>query len=176
MGIFTSFMSNLFSTALLSKASHPKTATATAASTAANVIDTLFTSEEERLDKQTVLARVALHADALQSRINTAESQHRSRFVAGWRPFIGWVCGMALAWHFILLPLCQFGLAVLGIPPSSPAIITINRVLLDAAVEKIKSGLYITCNRHLPDFRPRFRPRFRRGVQAHEGQPWHHKI
>ena len=87
MGIFTSFMSNLFSTALLSKASHPKataTATATAASTAANVIDTLFTSEEERLDKQTVLARVALHADALQSRINTAESQHRSRFVTGW--------------------------------------------------------------------------------------------
>ena len=119
MGIFTSFMSNLFSTALLSKASHPKTATATAASTAANVIDTLFTSEEERLDKQTVLARVALHADALQSRINTAESQHRSGFVAGWRPFIGWVCGMALAWHFILLPLCQFGLAVLGITPQA---------------------------------------------------------
>ena len=61
MGIFTSFMSNLFSTALLSKASHPKaTATATAASTAANVIDTLFTSEEERLDKQTVLARAMI--------------------------------------------------------------------------------------------------------------------
>ena len=130
MGIFTSFMSNLFSTALLSKASHPKATAATAASTAANVIDTLFTSEEERLDKQTVLARVALHADALQSRINTAESQHRSRFVAGWRPFIGWVCGMALAWHFILLPLCQFGLAVLGIPPSSPSCVPFLMLLL----------------------------------------------
>ena len=30
------------------------------------------------------------------------EAGHRSIFVAGWRPFIGWVCGFALAWHFNL--------------------------------------------------------------------------
>ncbi len=33
------------------------------------------------------------------------EAGHRSIFVAGWRPFIGWVCGFALAWHFILFDL-----------------------------------------------------------------------
>ena len=30
------------------------------------------------------------------------DGSHRSIFVAGWRPFIGWVCGFALLWHFIL--------------------------------------------------------------------------
>ena len=36
---------------------------------------------------------------------NQAEAMHRSVFVAGWRPFIGWVCGLAFAFHFIGLPL-----------------------------------------------------------------------
>lgn len=36
-----------------------------------------------------------------QIRVNLAEAQHASIFVAGWRPFIGWVCGAGLAWHFI---------------------------------------------------------------------------
>ena len=119
MGILTSLMSTIFTSTVLSKKTAPQNVVSSAASTAADVIDTLFTSEEERLDKQAVLARIALHADALQTKINQAESQHRSRFVAGWRPFIGWTCGMALAWHFILLPLCQFTLAVLGITPQA---------------------------------------------------------
>ena len=36
---------------------------------------------------------------------NQAEAMHRSVFVAGWRPFIGWVCGLAFAFHYIALPL-----------------------------------------------------------------------
>lgn len=38
----------------------------------------------------------------LQSEINKVEAQHRTIFVAGWRPFIGWVCGFALAYNFVL--------------------------------------------------------------------------
>ncbi len=38
----------------------------------------------------------------LQAEINKIEAQHRTIFVAGWRPFIGWVCGVALAYNFIL--------------------------------------------------------------------------
>ena len=37
-----------------------------------------------------------------QIELNKIEAGHRSIFVAGWRPFIGWVCGFALLWHFIL--------------------------------------------------------------------------
>ena len=37
--------------------------------------------------------------------LNKAEAQHRSIFVAGWRPFIGWICGLAFGFHFIALPI-----------------------------------------------------------------------
>jgi hypothetical protein len=38
----------------------------------------------------------------VQSEINKMEAQHRNIFVAGWRPFIGWICGIALAYNFII--------------------------------------------------------------------------
>jgi len=41
----------------------------------------------------------------LQAEINKVEAQHRSMFVAGWRPFIGWICGIAFAFHYIVMPL-----------------------------------------------------------------------
>ena len=49
-----------------------------------------------------------------QVEVNKAEAQHRSIFVAGWRPFIGWTCGIALAYHFILNPVILFGASVAG--------------------------------------------------------------
>jgi hypothetical protein len=42
-----------------------------------------------------------------QMDINKAEAQNASLFVAGWRPFIGWVCGAACAWNWIGLPLVK---------------------------------------------------------------------
>ena len=46
--------------------------------------------------------------------VNKAEAAHKSIFVAGWRPFIGWVCGFALLWHFILNPLLYTVLSLFG--------------------------------------------------------------
>lgn len=37
-------------------------------------------------------------------KVNAAESLHKSVFVAGWRPFIGWICGVALLYNYILMP------------------------------------------------------------------------
>ena len=39
----------------------------------------------------------------LQGEINKIEAQHRTIFVAGWRPFIGWVCGFVVCSVFVLL-------------------------------------------------------------------------
>ena len=61
-----------------------------------NVLDALFTSDKERLDKKAVLARIAQQPTLVQGEINKIEAAHKSVFVAGWRPFIGWVCGLAL--------------------------------------------------------------------------------
>ncbi len=42
-----------------------------------------------------------------QMEINKAEAANPSVFVAGWRPFIGWVCGAACAWNWIGLPITK---------------------------------------------------------------------
>jgi hypothetical protein len=62
------------------------------------------------------MAEKAAHDAAMaQVEVNKAEAQHRSLFVAGWRPFIGWTCGVALAYHFVLNPLIVFGVAWAGV-------------------------------------------------------------
>ena len=43
-----------------------------------------------------------------QLRINEQEAKHSSIFVAGWRPAIGWICGIALGWNFILQPIASW--------------------------------------------------------------------
>jgi hypothetical protein len=40
-----------------------------------------------------------------QMAINAKEAEHKSVFVAGWRPWIGWVGGMSLAYQFLIYPL-----------------------------------------------------------------------
>ena len=54
-----------------------------------------------------------------QLEINKAEAASGSLFKGGWRPFVGWTCGVALLYHFILTPLILFGVGLSGatIPP-----------------------------------------------------------
>ena len=55
------------------------------------------------------MAEKYAHESALaQVETNREEAKHKNVFVAGWRPFIGWTCGVALAWHFVLAPLVLF--------------------------------------------------------------------
>ena len=58
------------------------------------------------------------HAQELakgQLEINKAEAASGSVFKGGWRPFIGWVCGIAFAYHFVLQPLIVFGVTAAGV-------------------------------------------------------------
>ena len=54
----------------------------------------------------------------LQGEINKVEAQHRTIFVAGWRPFIGWVCGVALAYNFVLRDLLIWFIGPEQVPPA----------------------------------------------------------
>jgi len=53
-----------------------------------------------------------LDNDIAQLQVDQAEAQSHSVFVAGWRPFIGWACGAAFVYSYILQPLIQTGLVV----------------------------------------------------------------
>lgn len=78
----------------------------------ANLIDELFTSDEERLSKQEALERLRQIPGIAQVKLNTVEAAHRTIWVAGWRPFIGWTGGSVIAYHFILQPMAQYGIRI----------------------------------------------------------------
>lgn len=64
-------------------------------------IDDTFTSDEERLQAHAMLDKIKLSPLLGQIEINKVEAQHRSIFVAGWRPAVGWICAISLCWCFI---------------------------------------------------------------------------
>ena len=59
-----------------------------------------------------------------QTEINKAEAAHKSIFVAGWRPFIGWVCGVGIAWSMVVQPVSQWAMIAWGDGTELPTIDT----------------------------------------------------
>ena len=57
----------------------------------------------------------AQEAMLAQLEINKAEAASGSLFKGGWRPFVGWTCGIAFAYHFVLQPLLIFVFAYIGL-------------------------------------------------------------
>ena len=58
------------------------------------------------------------HAQQLalaQIKVNAAEAASGSLFKGGWRPCIGWICGIAFGYHFVLQPVIIFVVALIGI-------------------------------------------------------------
>lgn len=64
----------------------------------------------------------ALQLAMAQLQINAAEAANSSVFVAGWRPFIGWVCGIAFTLKFVLGPAFATVMNALGYNIVLPAL------------------------------------------------------
>lgn len=78
---------------------------------ASNVINKIWPDKSEE-EKQQLAAAVMVVQGQID--INKEEAKSESVFVAGWRPFIGWVCGSACAWNWIGLPIAKAGLLIAG--------------------------------------------------------------
>lgn len=89
-----------------------------------NVFDKLFTSDDEKAAAAAVMEKLRQAPHVLQAEINKIEAAHRSLFVVGWRPFIGWVGGGCLAWSFIGAPMVDWAARLAGATVSPPAIPT----------------------------------------------------
>lgn len=86
---------------------------------ASNVVNKIWPDKTEE-EKQQLAAAVMVVQGQID--INKEEAKSDSIFVAGWRPFIGWVCGSACAWNWIGLPMAKAGLLIAGVTLSiSPA-------------------------------------------------------
>ena len=74
------------------------------------------------LDETKAILDVAKTETEGQLAVNKAEAANASLFVAGWRPFIGWVCGSAFAYKYVVAPILVAVLPLLGVPFVLPAI------------------------------------------------------
>ena len=60
----------------------------------------------------TMAERHAQELAKAQIAVNQKEAAHKSLFVAGWRPAVGWVCVLGMASNFMVIPLANFALAL----------------------------------------------------------------
>lgn len=104
-------------------------------------IGSLFTSAREAITGEKIIDPVEAGKLELQFKqleqalsngqiaINKEEAKHPSIFVAGWRPFIGWVCGMSLMFHFIVFPTTMWILAIFSIAVPNPPIFDMQSLM-----------------------------------------------
>lgn len=81
-----------------------------------NALDKIFTSDEELLSKQIIIEKLNNELSTGQIELNKIEAKHKSIFISGWRPFIGWICGIGLLYEFLLKPILgSFGVNVVSV-------------------------------------------------------------
>lgn len=93
-----------------------------AIATGLKVLDKFIPDPEAKAQAAKELRDSLRSWDQGQTGINEREAQHPSLFVAGWRPYIGWICGFALTFHYVLAPLAMWVGFIVGHPlPKPPA-------------------------------------------------------
>lgn len=81
--------------------------------TEAEKIKFQLSTQEAQLEFQLVLGQLQTNAE---------EAKSLSTFVAGWRPFIGWVCGAGFAWEYVVGPFLVWTLEVFGTVTTLPSL------------------------------------------------------
>ena len=80
------------------------------------VLERIFPDPTERLKAQTALTQLKESGElaqlAGQMEINKVEASSTNWFIAGGRPFVGWICGLGLAYVAIVEPLARFAAQV----------------------------------------------------------------
>ena len=100
-----------------------------------DTLDNLFTSDEERMEAERELMKAQRSFDykerkliaeqnIAQMEVNKADAKSGSFFQAGWRPAIGWIGALALAYQFIIYPLLVWGLTVFAVDIAPPPLIS----------------------------------------------------
>ena len=97
------------------------------------MIGKAVTDKDAALKLQSGIHELIINSGIAQLEVNKVEAAHRSIFVAGWRPFIGWVCGTALLYHYIVRDWLVWAFSIwasdLPVPPTMD-MSSLNTILL----------------------------------------------
>lgn len=84
------------------------------------VLDKFVPDPEAKAKAESELRSALQQWDKNQTDVNAVEAASSSLFVAGWRPFIGWCCGAALAYQYVLTPLMMWLALSAGLKLATP--------------------------------------------------------
>ena len=79
------------------------------------VIDDLHFSGEEKEKLKLQMKEIDAKLKEKQLDINKVEAGHRSIFVSGWRPFLGWISGLSIGYVYLFQPLLDMILQMFGV-------------------------------------------------------------
>ena len=89
---------------------------------ATSLLDKVIEDKDEKnriaFELSTLAERHAAELAKGQMEINKVEAAHKSLFVAGWRPSIGWCCSLGLLYHVLIAPIAGIWGEVPEIDPS----------------------------------------------------------
>jgi hypothetical protein len=85
-----------------------------------NILDKFVADKDLKTKLSHELEKEIISLNKAQLEVNKVEAAHNNVFVSGWRPFIGWACGISLAYHFIIEPIIQYTLIVNNIDYNTP--------------------------------------------------------
>lgn len=100
-----------------------------AAEGVAGIVDRFVETDDEKRAAEIIKAKMMMQPSLVQTELNKIEAAHRSVFVAGWRPFIGWVCGLALLYNFVARDLLAWIILNTGLQASMPPDLAMQELL-----------------------------------------------
>ncbi len=117
-----------------------------AAEGVAGIVDKFVETPDEKAAAELIKAKLMMRPSLAQIELNKIEAMHRSIFVAGWRPWIGWICGFALGWHYILHDLMAWACAIFS-PEIAPPELLGTGELVTVVMAMLGLGLYRTAEK-----------------------------
>jgi len=85
-----------------------------------DILDKFVADKDLKLKLSHELEKEIVSLNRAQIELNKVEASHNNVFIAGWRPFIGWACGISLVYHFLIEPIIQYILIMNGSDFATP--------------------------------------------------------
>jgi len=70
-----------------------------------SILDKFIPDASQRQEAKNLIQNHAQEQVLAQIEVNKQEAAHKSLFVAGWRPAVGWVCVLGMLVNFVVVPL-----------------------------------------------------------------------
>ena len=84
------------------------------------IINKFIPDPEAKIAAEQALRTDLAGWDKAQLAVNKAEAETGSLFIGGWRPFIGWNCGLALSFQYVIVPIGTWVASMFGVVVPQP--------------------------------------------------------